>query len=61
MAVQQQQGADALFFDASYFENAYQEGVARYKAMYKSELQKPQSVYYKQPDTSYNRIIGRGW
>lgn len=60
-AVQQQQGLDGLFFDASYFQNMYDKDLARYKAMYKSELQKPQSVYYKQPDTSYNRIIGRRW
>jgi hypothetical protein len=61
-AVQQQQGMDGLFFDAQYFQDAYDKGLARYKAMYKSELQKPQSVYYKQPNTSYHRILGsRGW
>jgi hypothetical protein len=61
LAIQQQQGLDALAFDGSFFKNAYDTGVARYKAMYKSELQKPQSTYYKQPDTSYRRIIGRGF
>lgn len=60
-AVQQQQGLDASFFDAGFFQNAYEEGVAKYRSMYKSELQKPQSVYYKQPNTSYNNYYGRGW
>lgn len=60
-AVQQQQGLDASFFDASFFQTAYQEGLDRYKSMYKSELQKPQSIYYKQPNTSYNGLYGRQW
>ena len=61
LATQQQQGLDAMFYDGPYFENKYQQALLRYKSMYKSELQKPQSVYYKQPDTGYGRIIGRGW
>ncbi len=61
LATQQQQGADALAYDGSFFKNAYDTGIIRYKGMYKSELQKPQSIYYQKPDTSYNRIIGRGW
>lgn len=60
-ATQQQQGLDASFYDGNFFLQQYQQGLVRYKSMYKSELQKPQSVYYQQPDTSYNRIIGRGW
>lgn len=60
-AVQQQQGSEALFYDANFFKSAYDEGVARYKAMYKSELQKPQSTYYGMPRTGYNRIVGRGF
>lgn len=60
-AVQQQQGLDGLFFDSSFFQNAYQQGLERYKAMYKSELQKPQSIYYKQPNTSYNGWYGKQW
>ncbi len=58
--VQQQQGVDGLFFDVPFFQGEYQNNLARYKAMYKSELQKPQSIYYQQPDTSYNRYLGRG-
>lgn len=61
LATQQQQGADALAYDGSFFKNAYDTGLIRYKSMYKSELQKPQSIYYQKPNTSYNRIIGRGW
>lgn len=61
LGVQQQQGLDALFYDANFFKTAYDAGVIRYKSMYKSELQEPQSVYYAQPDTSYNRFYGRGW
>jgi len=57
---QQQQGSDASF-DGSFFKNAYDADVIRYKQMYKSELQKPQSLYYTQPDTSYNRFLGRRW
>ena len=61
LALQQQQGLDATFFDGSFFQNAYNQGVLRYKQMYKSELQKPESIYYKKPNTSYRRFIGRFW
>lgn len=61
LAAQQQQGLDANFHDGPFFQNAYNTGVIKYKSMYKSELQKPQSVYYQQPDTSYNRFLGRCW
>lgn len=58
---QQIQGLDATFFDGSFFKQAYDAGVLRYKSIYKSELQKPQSTYYEQPYKGYNRILGRGW
>lgn len=58
-ASQQQQGLDAEFYDGGFFKNQYDAGVLRYKAMYKSELQDPQSTYYAMPNTSYNRF-GRG-
>ena len=61
LAGQQMQGLDASFYDGSFFKNAYDTGVIKYKSMYKSELQKPQSVYYQKPDTTYNRFLGRGW
>lgn len=61
LAAQQQQGLDASFYDGGFFAQQYQAGLIRYKAMYKSEVQEPQSTYYQMPDTSYNRFIGRGW
>lgn len=61
LALQQQQGLDATFYDGSFFQNQYAQGVLRYKQMYKSELQKPQSVYYKKPDTGYRKYTGRLW
>lgn len=61
LVVQQQQGLDASFYDGPFFENKYQQALLRYKAMYKSELQKPQSTYYQPPQTGYGNIVGRGW
>lgn len=58
-AVQQQQGVDATAYDGSFFRNQYDLGLARYKSMYKSELQKPQSLYYRVPDLSNRRFLGR--
>lgn len=58
-SVQQQQGIDAQFFDASYFLTQYQQALARYKAMYKSEIQKPQSMYYTMNKPGYGRYLGR--
>jgi len=60
-AIQQQQGLDATFYDGNYFKENYYNGVARYKALYKSEAQKPQSTYYRTPDTSNRRFLGRRW
>lgn len=60
-AVQQQQGLDAMFYDGNFFGQQYQDGLAKYKALYKSELQKPQSSYYGMPPRGYNRVIGRGF
>lgn len=48
MAVQQQQGLDSSFYDGGFFKTEYADGLAKYKAMYKSEVQKPQSTYYYQ-------------
>ncbi len=58
-ATQQQQGLSALFYDGTFFGQQYQEGIAKYKGRYKSELQKPQSMYYRQQDNSYSRF--RRW
>lgn len=61
LAVQQQQGIDASFYDGPFFENKYQQALLRYKSLYKSEVQKPQSTYYYQPQKGYNNIPGTGW
>lgn len=60
-AVQQMQGLDALFFDASKFETRYQAWLATYKAKYKSEILKPQGQYYQTPKSSYQRYLTSGW
>lgn len=60
-ATQQQQGLDATFYDGNFFGQQYQAGLARYKAMYKSEVQKPQTSYYAQPNKGYGRFLGRLW
>lgn len=60
-AVQQQQGLDALFYDGNFFGQEYQKSLERYKAMYKSEIQKPQSIYYRQPKPGYGKFFGRSW
>lgn len=60
-AGQQQQGLDASFYDGQFFWNQYQLGLARYKAMYKSEIQKPQSLYYKMNRPGYGQYNGRNW
>lgn len=57
LAAQQMQGADAGF-DASLFKNQYDASLIRYKSMYKSELQKPQSAYYGMPYKGYGRYLG---
>ncbi len=57
-ASQQQDGVDSSY-DSTYFLNEYTNGLNRYKSMYKSELQKPQTNYYKMPNNSYGRYLGR--
>jgi hypothetical protein len=59
LAVQQQQGLDALFYDGSFFAQKYAEGVMKYKSLYKSEAQKPQTRYYGVPQPSVSRYSGR--
>ena len=58
-SVQQQQGVNALRFDAPYFQKKYDEDMARYKAIYKSEVQLPQSSYYTKSNPNYGRFFGR--
>jgi len=60
LAAQQQQGRDATY-DSSFFKGEYDKALARYMALYKSEVQKPQSVYYYQPNKSYRNYLGPRW
>lgn len=59
LAVQQQQGLDASFYDGNFFGQEYQKGLAMYKSLYKSEEQKPQSSYYPMNKPGYGRYLGR--
>lgn len=59
-AVQQMQGGDSRV-DADFFRNAYLEGLARYKSMYKAQNQKPQSQYYRVDKGGYTKYLGRGY
>lgn len=61
LATQQQQGLDAMFYDGNFFLQQYQQGLIRYKSMYKSELQVPQSQYYQMPYKGYGRYFGNTW
>ncbi len=61
LAFQQQQGLDATFYDGGWAKSAYDQGVAKYKLMYRSEVQKPQTSYYGMPPKGYGRFLGRNW
>ncbi len=60
-SAQQMQGVDATFADLPFFEQQYEKSLQRYKNMYKSEVQKPQSAYYYQPYKGYGRYFGSRW
>ena len=55
---QQIQGFSSVAFDASFFQNDYTNNVQRYKNLYKSEVQKPQSRYYNLKRGGYNDFVG---
>lgn len=62
LIAQQMQGQDALRFDANYWGNQYNEVLSKYKARYKSEITKPRTQYYTQPNASFRRFFGtRYW
>lgn len=54
---QQMQGLDALFYDANFFDQEYQKSLARYTAMYKSQVSKPTSFYHKIDNPSYQKWL----
>lgn len=58
-SAQQLQGLDAEFFDGNFFLQEYQRGLAAYKQIYKSEIQKPKSLYYKMTNVRQNLWGGR--
>ena len=57
LCVQQALGQDAGY-DTNIFLDKYNQGLSRYKRMYKSEIQKPQITYYNKPRQGYNGLIG---
>lgn len=59
LAVQQQQGLDASFFDSNFFGQKYSDDLARYKQLYKSEVQKPQTTYYGVKRSGYRKFFNR--
>lgn len=56
LCVQQALGQDAGY-DTNLFLQKYSEGLARYKKMYKSEISKPQQMYYSRTFKGYNRDL----
>lgn len=59
LCAQQQQGLDAAFFDSNFWLQQYNENLARYQAMYKSQVQKPRMIYYKKPNPSFSKYWNR--
>lgn len=53
LASQQQQGKNALGYDGQFFKGEYDAALTKYKARYKSQLQKPRMMYYKKPNPGY--------
>lgn len=60
-ATQQIQGLDATFFDSNFFGQEYTKNKTRYTALNKSQVQKPQSVYYSPTKGGYDKYLGRRW
>lgn len=56
-AAQQQQGANSAF-DTTYFMKAYEEALARYKTLYKSQVQAPTNSYYVMRKGGYGGYLG---
>lgn len=61
LAAQQVQGVDALSNDQGFYEKAFEDSISRYKLLYRSEVQKPQSYYYGMPNNDYSQYMGAGW
>ena len=59
-AVQQALGEDSAY-DTQFFMKAYQEGLQKYRMMYKSEIQLPKTKYYEKINTSWRRYLGQNF
>lgn len=61
LASQQQQGRNALQYDGKFFLDQYDQAVAKYKARYKSQLQKPAQNYYAIKKGGYGGWASAWW
>jgi hypothetical protein len=61
LITQQLQGIDAMFHDGPFFQEEYEKQVARYQALYKSEVQKPHTTYYRLARPGYSQYFGGRW
>ncbi len=59
-SVQQALGQDATY-DTDIFMKQYKDGLERYRGIYKSEVIKPKTQWYRKPTTSWRRFFGRGF
>lgn len=57
----QQVGAINGEYDTNFWANEYAAALARYKAMYKAEVQIPISTYYRTPRPGFQKYLGSGF
>lgn len=60
LCVQQMIGQDTSL-DVQFFSKRYDEGIARYRALYKSEVIQPSQMYYRKDNATYRRFWGRNF
>lgn len=48
-------------FDENKFKQLYMDGLTKYKSMYKSEIQKPQTQYYRTPNPNFDQYLNGRW
>jgi hypothetical protein len=56
-AAQQIQGFNATLFDLPFFQQEYANGINEYKGMYRSEVIKPRSQYYRLPSAGNSKYF----
>lgn len=54
-----QQDSQTAQFDIKYFSEQYANSLMRYKSLYKSELQKPHTNYYRMTPAGFLRFLGQ--